>query len=190
MPSSKREKEEQQIRTSQRDEGKNPSAHLTSISRTRSLFLGRIVNYFEESGVIAALSAMTLLYSLSIISRYITKTSMPWADELVTFLFIWATFLGTSIGVKRGAHLGVSVLQASLPPKLQKYLAIVITLCCVFTCAVLAWHGIRMVHLQFSMGQRSSQLGVPIFLVGLAVPIGLLLSILRFIQVLIVKLKP
>ena len=152
-------------------------------------FLGKVINRFEEYGVIVALSAMTILYSLSIVSRYITKTSMPWADELVRLLFIWATFLGTSIGVKRGAHLGVSVIQTSLPRKWQKYVVIAITLCCVFTCAILSWHGVRMVNLQFTMGQRSSQLGVPIFLVGLAIPVGLALSLLRFIQILFVKLR-
>jgi C4-dicarboxylate transporter DctQ subunit len=151
--------------------------------------LGRFVNHFEEWAAIAALSAMTILYTLSILSRYVTKTSMPWTDELVRFLFIWAIFLGTSIGVRRGAHLGVSVVQNALPPRGQKTFVILITLCCVFTCAVLAWHGAAMVHLQFTMGQRSSQLGIPIYWVGLAIPVGLLLSLIRFIQVLFLKLR-
>ena len=151
--------------------------------------LGRLVNHFEEWAAIAALGGMTILYSLSILSRYITKTSMPWTDELVRFLFIWATFMGASIGVRRGAHLGVSVVQNLLPPKGQKTFLVLITLCCVFTCAVLAWHGMTMVHLQFTMGQRSSQLGIPIYWVGLAIPTGLLLSLAQFIQVLFLKLR-
>lgn len=175
------------MKTSHRGRGGNPS--IPRMGRTSPFFFERIISYFEEGGVIAALTAMTILYSLSIVSRYITKTSMPWTDELVRFLFIWSTFLGASIGVKRGAHLGVSVIQNSLPLRWQKSVAIVITLCCVFTCAVLTWHGGRMVHLQFRMGQKSSQLGVPIFLVGLAIPVGLLLSLVRFVQVLFVKLK-
>lgn len=149
----------------------------------------KIVNHLEEVGVIITLSSMTILYSLSILSRYITKISMPWADELVRFLFIWATFLGASIGVKRGAHLGVSAIQNSLPMKCQKPLTIIITICCIFTCAILAWYGLKMVHLQFSMGQKSSQLGIPIFLVGLSIPFGLTFSMIRFIQVLYSKLK-
>lgn len=159
------------------------------LSTSLSNLLGRFVNHLEEWAVIAALSAMTILYTLSILSRYVTKTSMPWTDELVRFLFIWATFLGASIGVRRGSHLGVSVIQNSLPPKGQKTFIILITLCCVFTCVVLAWHGMAMVHLQFSMGQRSSQLGIPIYWVGLAIPVGLLLSLMRFIQVLFSKLR-
>jgi C4-dicarboxylate transporter, DctQ subunit len=147
------------------------------------------VSRFEEYGVIVALSAMTILYSLSILSRYITKTSMAWTDELVMFLFIWATFLGTSICVRKGLHLGVSVLQNSLPQKWQKCVAVLIALCCVVTCAVLAWQGMQMVHHQYGMGEKSSQLGIPIFWVGLAVPLGLTLSLVRFIQVLLVKLR-
>lgn len=158
--------------------------------RALSHIVGKVINRFEEYVVIAALSAMTILYSLSILSRYVTKISMPWTDETVMFLFIWATFLGTSIGVRRGSHLGVSILQNALPEKWQKPATVLIALVCVFTCAALAWYGMRMVHLQFSMGQRSSQLGVPIFCVGLAIPVGLTLSLVRFIQVLFVKLSP
>ena len=154
-----------------------------------SNLLGRFVNHFEEWATIAALAGMTILYALSVLSRYITKTSMPWTDELVRHLFIWATFLGASIGVRKGAHLGVAVVQNLLPPRGQKIFAILITLCCVFTCAVLVRHGVAMVHLQLTMGQRSSQLGIPVYWVGLAIPVGLLLCLIRFIQILFLKLR-
>jgi TRAP-type C4-dicarboxylate transport system permease small subunit len=154
-----------------------------------SRLLGRFVNHFEEWAAIAALAGMTVLYALSVLSRYITKTSLPWTDELVRYLFIWATFLGASIGVRRGAHLGVAVVQNLLPPRGQKIFAILIALCCVFTCAVLVRHGAAMVNLQFTMAQRSSQLGIPIYWVGLAIPVGLLLCLIRFIQVLFQKLR-
>jgi len=156
---------------------------------SRTGLVGRFINHFEEWAVIAALAGMTILYSLSVLSRYITKTSMPWTDELVRHLFIWATFLGASIGVRKGAHLGVAVVQNLLPPKGQKTFAVLITLCCVFTCVILVWHGTAMVHLQFTMGQKSSQLGIPIYWVGLAIPVGLSLCLIRFIQVLFLKLR-
>ena len=165
--------------------GNDTKKPITSVTD----LVGRLANRFEEWAAITALSGMTILYALSILSRYVTKTSMPWTDELVRFLFIWATFLGTSIGVRRGAHLGVSVVQNLLPSSGKKTFTILITLCCVFTCAVLVWNGAAMVHLQFTMGQRSSQLGIPIYWVGLAIPVGLLLSLTRFIQVLFLKLR-
>jgi len=182
-------KETRHVQNSDRGEKTIPPIARTGRYRALLHIFERAVSSFEEYGVIAALSAMTVLYSLSILSRYVIKISMPWTDELVMFLFIWATFLGASVGAKRGSHLGVSILQNSLPKKWQKVVAVVITLCCVFTCAVLAWQGMRMVHLQFRMGQRSSQLGVPIFWVGLAIPVGLTLSLVRFIQVLFGKLR-
>jgi len=182
-------KESRHVKSSSRGEEAISPIGRTGKDRALLHIFGRAVSSFEEYGVIAALGAMTVLYSLSILSRYVIKISMPWTDEIVMFLFIWVTFLGTSIGAKRGSHLGVSILQNSLPKKWQKVVAVVITLCCVFTCAVLAWQGMRMVHLQFRMGQRSSQLGVPIFWVGLAIPVGLTLSLVRFIQVLFGKLR-
>jgi TRAP-type C4-dicarboxylate transport system permease small subunit len=171
-------------------EGEQANFPMFRLYGFRSLsILERALCRLEDYGVIAALSAMTLLYSLSIFSRYIIKVSMPWTDEIVMFLFIWATFLGASIGVRKGFHLGVSVLQNSLPPKWKRHAALLIGAVCIFTCGVLAWQGLRMVHLQFTMGQKSSQLGVPIFWVGLAIPVGLALALVRFAQALLGSLR-
>lgn len=146
---------------------------------------GGFVTHAEEWLLALALAAMTALYTLSILSRYITKISMPWADEAVMFLFIWATFLGMSVGVKRGAHLGVAVIFNALPPKARRWMLFVIVLCCVFTCLVLGWEGMQMALLQYRHGQKSSQAGIPMVLVGLAIPVGLFLSLVRFIQILL-----
>ncbi len=147
--------------------------------------LGSLVTHVEDWLLALCLAAMTALYTLSILSRYITKISMPWADEIVMFLFIWATFLGMSVGVKRGAHLGVAVIYNSVPATMRRWMLVVIVLCCVFTCAVLGWEGVQMVLLQYQHGQRSSQAGIPMALVGLAIPVGLFLSLVRFIQILL-----
>ncbi len=152
---------------------------------SRIRLLGALVTYIEEWLLALCLAAMTALYTLSILSRYITKISMPWADETVMFLFIWATFLGMSVGVKRGAHLGVAVIYNSVPPKVRRWMLRAIVLCCVFTCAVLGWEGMQMALLQYRHGQRSSQAGIPMALVGLAIPVGLFLSVVRFIQILL-----
>jgi C4-dicarboxylate transporter DctQ subunit len=148
----------------------------------------RAIGHFEEKGVIVCLSGMTVLYSLSMVARYITRFPVSWADELVGFLFIWAIFLGASIGAKRGAHLGVAALQDALPVKWQRRVLFFITACCVFTCCVLVWAGVKMVRIQFSMGQQSSQIGLPVGLVGLSVPVGLSLCAVRFVQAFLRKL--
>jgi len=170
-------------------DGPGPEGRSEASGGEREGIWRKVFGRIEERAVMVTLSAMTILYSLSIISRYITKISMPWAEELVRFCFIWTVFLGASIGAKKGAHLGVAVIYGAFPAKWQKVASILIAACCVFTCGVLAWKGVSMVHLQFKMGQRSSQLGVPIFLVGLAVPVGLSLCIVRFVQTLVIRLR-
>lgn len=152
-------------------------------------FYERWMSHFEEKGVMVCLSGMTISYSLTMVSRYITGISVSWADELVNFLFIWAVFLGTSIGAKRSAHLGVSILLDSVPPTVRKYFVFAISICSVFTCSIMAWEGIGMVHLQYTMDQRSSQIGLPVFLVGLSVPVGLLFCVIRFTQAFFQQLK-
>lgn len=171
------------------DQRKSPESVPKGTEQKATHFCERLMSHFEEKGVMICLSGMTIFYSLTMVSRYITGISVSWADELVNFFFIWAVFLGASIGAKRGAHLGVSVIHDSVPPKLRKYFVVAISICSVFTCSIMAWEGIGMVHLQYTMDQRSSQIGLPIFLVGLSVPVGLLFCVIRFIQAFFQKLR-
>ena len=74
-------------------------AESQSISKTVRLgrlicfVVWKMITYFEEWSLITCMAGMTVLYTLSILSRYVTKMSTPWADEMVIFLFIWATFI-------------------------------------------------------------------------------------------------
>jgi len=44
------------------------------------------------------------------ISRFVLRDSLSWSEELARYLMVWATFIGASIGVKRGSHVGVEAL--------------------------------------------------------------------------------
>jgi len=163
-------------------QGKRPDAMHGAAEQRKAGLADRLLTHFEEKGVMVCVSGMTIFYSLTMAARYVIGIPASWADELVGFFFLWTIFLGASIGAKRGAHLGVSALHDALPTRFKKIFLVAILIISVFTCSILAWQGIKMVHLQYTMDQRSSQIGLPMFLVGLSVPLGLIFCIIRFIQ--------
>ena len=64
----------------------------------------KFLNNIEEFIVVPLVAVMTAVIILQVFFRYVLKGSLPWSEELSRYLMIWVTFVGASIGVKRGAH--------------------------------------------------------------------------------------
>ena len=60
--------------------------------------------------IIATLYLLMIAITFAqVIFRYLLNSALPWAGELAIFLFIWIIFLGASIALMRGVHIGVDI---------------------------------------------------------------------------------
>jgi len=66
--------------------------------------------------------AITCLVSLQVFARYVLNDTPPWSEELCRYLFVWASFLGACVAMRRAAHLGVDSLVVRLPPGVRSVL--------------------------------------------------------------------
>jgi TRAP-type transport system small permease protein len=69
-------------------------------------------------------AVLTLIAFAQVVVRYLLGGSIPWSEEAARFLFIWLAFLGFSVTMNRGGHVGVDVLVAMLPGKARKAAAL------------------------------------------------------------------
>ena len=149
----------------------------------------KFFNKFEEILVVPMLAVMSVTIILQVIFRYVVKGSLPWSEELARYLMVWVTFMGASIGVKRGAHVGVEALVSILPKKTQalfKYLVIVISI--VFCCLVF-YQSLIIVKTQFTNNQISPAMRIPMWWVYGAIPTGTFFWTVRFIQIFITTFR-
>lgn len=51
--------------------------------------------------IVIVLSVMVVVGSMQVIWRYLLKTSLSWSEELMRFLYVWATMLGICCGIRR-----------------------------------------------------------------------------------------
>ncbi|HEX7512309.1 MAG TPA: TRAP transporter small permease, partial [Candidatus Methylomirabilis sp.] len=79
--------------------------------------ISRRLNELAEWATALLLAAMTLITGLAIAGRFVFSYSLFWSDELTRFLLIWISFLGMSVGVRRGAHPGIDSLVRGLSPR-------------------------------------------------------------------------
>ncbi len=83
------------------------------------------------------MSAMTIVVILSVFFRYVFSISYVWSEELITMLFIGASFFGCILAVKDKAHIVVDLVLEKLPPLGLKAANIAISLVNIFVQVVL-----------------------------------------------------
>ena len=62
----------------------------------------------EEYMVAAAVMVMVLMVAAQVASRYFLHVSLSHTEEIVRYLFVWATVLGASAAARRGRHISIS----------------------------------------------------------------------------------
>jgi TRAP-type C4-dicarboxylate transport system permease small subunit len=127
------------------------------------------------------LAAMTLLAGIQIAGRFVFGYSIFWSDELTRFLLVWISFLGMSIGVRRGSHPGIDSLVRALSPRAARtVLAVTLLLCLAFFGIMIIYGGV-LVHRTWP--QRSVSLGLRMSIPYLAVPVSGLLMLLHGVAI-------
>ena len=71
--------------------------------------------------------------------------SLKWAEELTRYIIVWVTFIGGSMCIQDGTHVGIDVLPSRLGPKGKLILSIIINLISLAFVAVMAYLGVEMV---------------------------------------------
>jgi TRAP-type C4-dicarboxylate transport system permease small subunit len=85
--------------------------------------LSEKVSRFSEKAVQTALvgmvAIMTVIIILQVFMRYIFLYSLSWSEEVARYLMIWVCFLGASLALKYGFHIGVEFVVNRFPEKMR-----------------------------------------------------------------------
>ena len=136
----------------------------------------------EEKIIGAALCLMVLMVAAQVLSRYVLHTSLSFTEEIVRYLFVWITFLGAGVAVYRRGHLSVAGIVRYLPPWASKWIRLLVGTTALVFAAILAVFGTGVVVLQMRTGQSTAALGMPMWIIGLAVPAGGVVLIVRLLM--------
>ena len=125
---------------------------------------------------------LTVSVEIQLINRNTFGISIPWTEELARYCFIWLSFAGISLGIKRGKHLTVELLINNLPKKGARILGFIIDFFFFVFCVAGIWYGAGIVQKMMAFGQKSPSLGIEMGVIYLAVPVGFGMSIFRIIE--------
>ncbi len=87
---------------------------LTTLTRA----IVRLVRWL----IVAIFALMIAVTFAQVVSRYVLLAPLAWSEELARYCFVWIVFLGATLGLERGVHIGVDILTTLLPVALQRWL--------------------------------------------------------------------
>jgi len=131
--------------------------------------------------------AMVIITTWQVITRYILGNPSSWSEELVSYLFAWASLLGACLVTGERGHMNIPILVEKFSPSAQKGFAIAgEAIALLFSIIILLYGGAQITHL--AMGQQTSSLGVAVgvfyFVLPLAGVLNGLYALLNMIDIL------
>lgn len=133
----------------------------------------------EENIIAVVMCVMVVMVAAQVLGRYVFHSSLSFTEEIVRYLFVWATFIGAAAAVRGGRHLSISGGFHTAPAIVRRLSAVLCWTGAVVFAAVLVVYGLRVVSLQIRTGQTTAALGFPMWIVGLAIPVSTVLLVVR-----------
>jgi C4-dicarboxylate transporter DctQ subunit len=150
----------------------------------------KILDNIEEYAMLVLLPAMVVVVLLATLARYTGLFPMFWGEELARYIMVFVAYIGMSLAMKRGAHIGVTFITDQFThPAAVAFFKILRLLVVLAFCGVITWFLSRIIANQMSSGQTSPSLWIPIWIPYAAVPLGMVLMAWRAIEAFVIDWK-
>ncbi|MFV0360349.1 TRAP transporter small permease [Tropicimonas sp.] len=138
----------------------------------------------ERFLVAAILFALVAILAAQVAFRYLLGAPLVWSEELARYLLVWCTFIGVSLAVREGRNISVDLLPTMLGDRWTRGFGVIALVGSAIFFALVVWYAIPLTRRIARIGQTSPGLGIQMWIVYAAVPVGLGLAFLRALQAL------
>ncbi|MGD9667713.1 MAG: TRAP transporter small permease [Hyphomicrobiaceae bacterium] len=146
----------------------------------------KLFDWFEYVLAVACAVCFALMFILGVATvffRFVVDSSLAFPEELIRYLFVWATALGSAVAYRRNAHAAIGIVVDRLPGGLRRAGLLLATTASATFFAILLFVGIRLS--ERVLPQISPALEISMAWVYAAVPTGGLFLLLFAIELLV-----
>ncbi|MFN0263213.1 TRAP transporter small permease [Tepidamorphus sp. 3E244] len=130
---------------------------------------------------ITSIAAILLAVGAQVVARYVFGASFRWSDELSRYMLVWITFIFAGIALERGEMIALDLLDRINTRALRIAITLATSIPVLAALSAIVYYGYRYAALNAS--QSSPTLGISMFTVYLAIPIGLTLLALHVLAI-------
>lgn len=149
----------------------------------------KLFKKIEENIIGIGLLSSVLLVFINVILRYVFQSSTTWIEELVRYLIIWTTFIGSAVCFRKGSHMGIDLIFSFAKGRVKKGIEIFGLIASLLFMVFLFKYGIDLVIFTNKTGQITPAIEMKLYWVYIGIPLGAFLSGLDIINLLIDKLR-
>ena len=142
--------------------------------------LNFILTKLEETFLVFGLAAMGVIMAVQVISRQVFGMSIVWSEELAIHIFIWMIFIGVSYGMAKNTHVNLDYFVEKFPSSVRKTIKHTLNVIIYISLVYLLWYSFKYVDDQMKI--NSPAMGYPMGLVALAMPVSIVLTLIRTVQ--------
>jgi C4-dicarboxylate transporter DctQ subunit len=146
--------------------------------------LGRTLTVVENVVAAAALAAAALVAVAAVILRYLFGYIIFWSEEAVIYLILLSVFVGAVITLRHDEHVKVDLLPIMLKGRAKLTVQVLATVLLLVYLAALGGFGWLMLFEPAARNTVTPALKLPLWVIYLALPLGLTLMFLRALEVL------
>lgn len=147
--------------------------------------IGWLDENLEKYVCVALFMVFTAIMVVNVFMRYVVRQAIPWASDLVLFLFVWFVWFAISYGFRAGSHVNVTAVVGCFPWKVQKALKLLCYLTAFVGFCYIFYFGVRLLFDSSVVGKYGLLIKYPMWSLYLATPVGSALSIIRIGQILV-----
>ena len=133
--------------------------------------------------LVILLCGILLTTLTQVIWRYVFNAPFMWTEELARDFGIWMVMLGTGLILREQGHLGFEILPESWKPVLR----LIADVSVIFFSIALLRPGFRFVAVSFN--RESAAIRMPLWILYLAIPVGLVLMLIFSIDALMTNIR-
>jgi len=128
------------------------------------------------------LTLMVVITTMEVVRRYIFGLSFLWAEELVKFLLVAATFIGGPAAYRAGGLAFLDLVVSHVNEKTKKYINLFINIVIVISCIWLAKIGFEYSFSPMVAKSFSTGLKLKMTYIYVTIPVGFVMMIVFAIE--------
>ena len=137
---------------------------------------------FEEAVMGVLLIGMAVILMAQILMRVFAQNSLPWAEEVARYFYVWSVFLSIACTIRMKNILRVDFLLQVMPKSLTRIFEVIIDLVNAVLYGYLAYHSVTVVQNVQASAQTSPASKIPMYMIYAIVPVGFALASVRSVQ--------
>ena len=142
----------------------------------------------EEFFVSVMLSFLIILLGVEVFSRFLLGKSFTWIEEMTRYLFVWSSYLGIAVAVKRKEQLRILTLMELLGkryPGVVKVCYVIAELTFAVFCMLVFYFSLGMMKNMTQFPQVSASLEIDVIYAYAIIPLSMVIITFRILQGLI-----